>query len=107
MCKQTCSEKDVSRLYFQSVGDPNDPTLYQKKQNCEENPEELRVEVKKLEGKVVGLSSVLEKQQKDLKEITVEVCIFVFQYNNYSVQIQEQLCNHLLLCTAEFLQGAA
>lgn len=66
----------MSRLYFQSVGDPNDPSLYQKLHNCEENPEELRGEVKKLEGKVFGLSSVLEKQQKDLKEVNVEVYYF-------------------------------
>lgn len=75
MCKQTCSEKNVSRLYFQSVGDPNDPSLYQKLHNREENPEELRGEVKKLEGKVFGLSSVLEKQQKDLKEVNVELSL--------------------------------
>lgn len=63
----------MSRLYFQSVGDPHDQSLSQKLQNCEENPEELRQEATRLEGKVSALSSALELQKKDLKEINVEV----------------------------------
>ncbi|KAK1376183.1 Potyviral helper component protease-interacting protein 1 [Heracleum sosnowskyi] len=73
VCKQTCSEKNVSRLYFQSVGDPHDQSLSQKLQNCEENPEELRQEATRLEGKVSALSSALELQKKDLKEVNVEL----------------------------------
>lgn len=63
----------MSRLYFQSVGDPHDQSPSQKPQNCEGNPEELRQEAKRLEGKVSALSSALELQKKDLQEITVEV----------------------------------
>uniref|UniRef100_A0A166E582 RING-type domain-containing protein n=1 Tax=Daucus carota subsp. sativus TaxID=79200 RepID=A0A166E582_DAUCS len=73
VCKQNCSEKNVSRLYFQSVGDPHDQSPSQKPQNCEGNPEELRQEAKRLEGKVSALSSALELQKKDLQEITVEL----------------------------------
>ena len=31
VCKQTCSAKNVNRLYFQSVGDSNDQNLTQPK----------------------------------------------------------------------------
>ncbi|KAM7508620.1 hypothetical protein LguiA_019073 [Lonicera macranthoides] len=76
VCKQTCSEGSVSRLYFQSVGDLNDQSLSQKPLwHCEENPEELRREVKRLENKVLGLISVLECQQKDLEEVNGELGI--------------------------------
>lgn len=60
----------MSRLYFQSVGDPHDQSLSQK---SHENPEELRQEANRLEGKVSALSSALELQKKDLKEINVEL----------------------------------
>lgn len=74
VCKQTCTEKNTHRLYFQSVGDPNDPSLSQKPPDSEEGtPCELRNEVKRLEGKVLKLVSTLEQQQEDLKEVNVEV----------------------------------
>ncbi|CAK9156720.1 unnamed protein product [Ilex paraguariensis] len=77
VCKQTCSEVNVGRLYFQSVGDTNDPsTLSQKPRDCEENPEELRREVKRLEGKVSGLSLALESQQKEFNDVSEEVVDF-------------------------------
>ncbi|KAL2468745.1 RING/U-box superfamily protein [Forsythia ovata] len=69
VCKQTCSEAKVGRLYFQSISDPNDSSLSQKPHDYEENSEELQTEVKRLEGKVLGLSSALEKQQKEFKEV--------------------------------------
>ncbi|CAL5363834.1 unnamed protein product [Camellia sinensis] len=40
ICKQAFSEANVSRLYFQSVGN-----LYQKLINCEDNPGELHREI--------------------------------------------------------------
>lgn len=71
----------MSRLYFQSVGDPNDQSLSQKPlRHCEENPEELRREVKRLENKVLGLISALERQQKDLEEVNGEVFVFVITH---------------------------
>ncbi|KAF3646280.1 putative pentatricopeptide repeat-containing protein, mitochondrial [Capsicum annuum] len=74
VCKQTCTEKNTHRLYFQSVGDPNDPSLSQKPPDSEEGtPCELRNEVKRLEGKVLKLVSTLEQQQEDLKEVNVEL----------------------------------
>ncbi|KAJ8529230.1 hypothetical protein K7X08_036065 [Anisodus acutangulus] len=74
VCKQTCTEKNTNRLFFQSVGDPNDPSLSQQPHDFEGGtPCELRNEVKRLEGKVLKLASTLEQQQKDLKEVNVEL----------------------------------
>ncbi|PIN20176.1 putative E3 ubiquitin ligase [Handroanthus impetiginosus] len=69
ICKQSCTNANVARLYFQSISDPNDSSLSQKLQDYEENPEELRKEVIWLEGKVVALASTLEQQQKEFKEV--------------------------------------
>lgn len=60
----------MNRLYFQSVGDQ---ALSQQPINCEENPEELSREIEKLEGKILGLRSALERSQNDVKEIKEEV----------------------------------
>lgn len=73
VCKQTCTEAKVGRLYFQSINDPGDSSLSQKPHDYEENSEELRTEVKRLEGKVVGLGSALEVQQKEFKEVIDQV----------------------------------
>ncbi|KAG8391879.1 hypothetical protein BUALT_Bualt01G0232800 [Buddleja alternifolia] len=72
ICKQTCTNTNVGRLYFQSVGDTNDSSLSQKPRDYEENPEQLRKEVNRLEGKVVALASSLEQQQKEFKEVKDE-----------------------------------
>ncbi|KAK4418569.1 hypothetical protein Salat_2269700 [Sesamum alatum] len=69
ICKQSCTNANVGRLYFQSVGDPNDSNTSQKPRDYGENPEELRKEVNRLEGKVVALASTLEQQQKEFKEV--------------------------------------
>ncbi|XP_073148062.1 uncharacterized protein [Henckelia pumila] len=69
VCKQTCTNANVWRLYFQSIGDTNDSSLSQKPLDHEENPKELRNKVTRLEGKVVALESTLEQQQKDSREV--------------------------------------
>ncbi|XP_071698834.1 uncharacterized protein [Rutidosis leptorrhynchoides] len=74
-CNQTCSSCNVTRLYFQSVGDFNDPNLSQKLQTDKQNPEELQLECRRLEGKVKGLTLALETREKDLKNITNELCV--------------------------------
>jgi TRAF-interacting protein len=76
VCKQKCSGSNANRLYFQSVGDSNDPILTQI-QN-EEDPQELRCQVQRLENKVTGLNSLLERQGKDLKEVNDEVNSIAF-----------------------------
>ncbi|KAL8495139.1 hypothetical protein ACS0TY_019346 [Phlomoides rotata] len=68
ICKQKCTNANVGRLYFQSVGDANDSSS-QKPLGHDENPEELRLEVNRLEGKVANLSSTLEQQQKQFSEV--------------------------------------
>ncbi|XP_049351180.1 uncharacterized protein LOC125815685 isoform X3 [Solanum verrucosum] len=74
VCKQTCTEKNTHRLFFQSVGDPNDPSLSQQPHDFEGGPPcELQNEVKRLEGKVLKLASTLEQQQKDIKEVNAEL----------------------------------
>ncbi|XP_021748741.1 E3 ubiquitin-protein ligase TRAIP-like [Chenopodium quinoa] len=74
VCKQGCTQKSVGRLYFQSIGDPicsqsQIDTQKHSKIGDDESPELLRVEVKRLEAKVAGLSSALDLNQKDLKQL--------------------------------------
>ncbi|KAL3337732.1 hypothetical protein AABB24_030058 [Solanum stoloniferum] len=73
VCKQACSEENANRLYFQSIGDPNVTSLTQKPPDYKEDHRELKNEVKRLERKVLGLTSTLEKQLKDLKEVNAEL----------------------------------
>nr|POE83757.1 e3 ubiquitin-protein ligase rnf5 [Quercus suber] len=72
VCKQSCSASNVNRLYFQSVGDSNDPILSQNVED--EDPRELRGQVQRLEVKVKGLSSLLERQGKELKDVNGQLC---------------------------------
>ncbi|XAR54016.1 hypothetical protein NMG60_11028995 [Bertholletia excelsa] len=72
VCKQTCSEANVGRLYFQSLGDSG---LSQKPISCEENPRELRREIERLMGKVSGLSSAVERYQRDVIELREELSV--------------------------------
>lgn len=79
VCKQTCFSNGVNQLYFQSIRDASDPIVSQKTLNLEEDPGTLRREVERLEVKVAGLTSVLERNQKDLKELNEEVLdLFLF-----------------------------
>ncbi|KAL3517215.1 hypothetical protein ACH5RR_024117 [Cinchona calisaya] len=75
VCKQICSNANAGRLYFQSIGDPNE-YLTQKAGDYGESPEELRNEVKRLEGKVLGLTSALEQQQKSFEAVNSELSAF-------------------------------
>ncbi|EOA20456.1 hypothetical protein CARUB_v10000769mg [Capsella rubella] len=70
ICKQRCSLKDPCRLYFQSSGDQMDSIASKKTVEIEEDPVLLRGEVKRLEGKVHNLTSVLEKQKKDNAQVS-------------------------------------
>ncbi|KAJ1403496.1 Zinc finger, RING-type [Sesbania bispinosa] len=74
VCKQNCRANDACRLYFQSVGDVSDTILPQKHVDSEEDAGVLRREVKRLEVKVSGLSSVMERQVKELEELKDELC---------------------------------
>lgn len=80
----------MSRLYFQSVGDATEASVTQKLRDCEQNPEELRREVKRLQGRVSGLDSALEKHQKNLNDITEEVryhIVFYLHASNWIVEL--------------------
>ncbi|KAK9076389.1 hypothetical protein SSX86_004723 [Deinandra increscens subsp. villosa] len=74
ICKQKCTASNVSRLYFQSAGDSNDSNLSQKLQTHKEDPNELKLEVRKLEGRINVLNSFIENQENDLKNIRNELC---------------------------------
>ncbi|KAJ0112882.1 hypothetical protein Patl1_00506 [Pistacia atlantica] len=76
VCKQSCKSNDVSRIYFQSIGDQTETLVSQKPKDCEaEDPEVLRCEVKGLEVKVSRLNSALESQGQELKQINEELCL--------------------------------
>ncbi|XP_038683261.1 uncharacterized protein LOC119983643 [Tripterygium wilfordii] len=76
VCKQTCSTSNAARLYFQSLGDQNDSTMLHKRIDGEEDPEVLREQLKRLEAKASALTSTLEHQEKGLKEVNEELCIY-------------------------------
>ncbi|KOM57267.1 hypothetical protein LR48_Vigan11g029900 [Vigna angularis] len=75
ICKQSCGASDACRLYFQSVGDASDGGKLLKSFESEENVGLLRTEVKRLEVKVSGLNSELERQTKELEGVKQELCI--------------------------------
>ncbi|KAL4354460.1 hypothetical protein GQ457_06G031810 [Hibiscus cannabinus] len=75
VCKQTCVGHNATRLYFQSVGDQTQSLCSQKPIDREEDAESLRIEVKRLLVKVSGLSSALERQEKEHSEINEELCL--------------------------------
>ncbi|GLU00704.1 hypothetical protein SLE2022_180520 [Rubroshorea leprosula] len=74
VCKQKCVASNAGRLYFQSVGDQC-CTAPPKPVDQEENAEVLHGEVKRLAAKVSGLTSVVEQQAKELREVNEELCI--------------------------------
>ncbi|KAJ6972405.1 hypothetical protein NC653_032858 [Populus alba x Populus x berolinensis] len=73
VCKQNCSAQNAGRLYFQSVGDQTEPFGDRKAGECEEDPKLLRGEVKRLEGKLSGLNTILESQVKEMKHLNEEL----------------------------------
>ncbi|XVF22481.1 hypothetical protein REPUB_Repub12eG0176500 [Reevesia pubescens] len=75
VCKQNCIGHNATRLYFQSVGDQSDSFCSQKLIDREEDAVELRIEVKRLLVKVSGLSSALERQEKERNELNEELCL--------------------------------
>ncbi|CAI9102027.1 OLC1v1000214C2 [Oldenlandia corymbosa var. corymbosa] len=91
VCKQNCSKANVARLYFQSIGDPNDQNLTQKPIYSEENPEELQNEISRLEGKVSRLSSALDQQQKSYEASNAELLALKEQLKVEEAQKKEAL----------------
>ncbi|XP_043715562.1 uncharacterized protein LOC122663956 isoform X2 [Telopea speciosissima] len=74
VCKQRCTQEKAYRLYFQSIGD-SVPSQKPFGVEVEDDPKELSREVKRLEGKLSGITSSFERQQQDLKELNEELCI--------------------------------
>ncbi|CAL1398854.1 unnamed protein product [Linum trigynum] len=72
VCKQSCKAANVSRLYFQSLGDPADHCASQ----CEEkqaDPKLLGGEIVRLEAKVQGLNSTVDCQGKEIQRLNGEL----------------------------------
>ncbi|MED6195129.1 hypothetical protein PIB30_035055 [Stylosanthes scabra] len=73
VCKQSCRASDACRLYFQSVGDVVESVMPRKPFDSEEDSGVLRKEVKRLEVRVSGLSSELEKKGKEIEKLNKEL----------------------------------
>ncbi|PIA49135.1 hypothetical protein AQUCO_01300180v1 [Aquilegia coerulea] len=76
VCKQRCTQEDVGRLYFQSIGDANDTQrpsegLFNGEQD--KDPVLLLREVNKFKGKVSAITSACERQEQNLKELNEEL----------------------------------
>ncbi|CAN6480788.1 unnamed protein product [Victoria cruziana] len=76
ICKQQCSQKSVSRLYFQSLGEP---TQGPEKSRClDSSPDDviaLRGELKKLGGQFTAVNQAFGQQQQRLKELITELSV--------------------------------
>lgn len=74
VCKQSCSRSGLTRLYFQSAGDPSTQAagLEQRGQEAAD-AEELEREVRRLEGKAAALAAAFENQQDCIKKLNDEV----------------------------------
>ncbi|XP_068651138.1 uncharacterized protein [Aristolochia californica] len=92
VCKQTCSNKSVNRLYFQSINEASQSVRSQRPSDSNVDAEELREEVKKLEGKISGMNSVFERQQLHLKELNEELSI-----TKQHIKREEELKEHAQL----------
>ncbi|KAI3896479.1 hypothetical protein MKX03_014626 [Papaver bracteatum] len=68
VCRQTCRRENVRRLYFQSDGDSTDHS-----QNLPDTEGTEEDEVKKLQGKLLGLTSSFEHQLQQLKDMSEEL----------------------------------
>uniref|UniRef100_A0A803NXC8 RING-type domain-containing protein n=1 Tax=Cannabis sativa TaxID=3483 RepID=A0A803NXC8_CANSA len=97
VCKQSCKGKDAARLYFQSIGDSVVTQSQRPILDSGEDPETLRREVRRLEAKVLGLDSVLERLGKDNKELTQELCICKEQEKKETTSKNEALKQNALL----------
>ncbi|KAI3933590.1 hypothetical protein MKX01_032695 [Papaver californicum] len=75
VCKQKCCQEKISRLYFQSIASPIDEKKSSKICFEEEDPRVLRVEVKKIEIKISELTGAFERQEKELKDTTEQLCV--------------------------------
>ncbi|KAH9325939.1 hypothetical protein KI387_006117, partial [Taxus chinensis] len=76
VCKHSCSDKDVHRLYFQSTSELTQQTRSQRSHAPDsENAEGLRETVKKLECQLVVAATRLETQQDHVKELCEQLSI--------------------------------
>ncbi|KAJ6723008.1 RING ZINC FINGER PROTEIN-RELATED [Salix koriyanagi] len=115
VCKQNCSAQNAGRLYFQSVGDQTEPFGDRKAGECEEDPRLLSGEVKRLEGKLSGLNTILERQVKEMNHLNEELffssCIICKEELKKEVELrthaveQKTSIQHLLRSKSEELDA--
>lgn len=74
VCKHQCSDKDIHRLYFQSVSDSTQQIRSQRSRSPDsEDTEVLRTNVKRLEGQLTVVTGALESHQEHIKEISEQL----------------------------------
>ncbi|KAJ6675297.1 RING ZINC FINGER PROTEIN-RELATED [Salix viminalis] len=110
VCKQNCSAQNAGRLYFQSVGDQTEPFGDRKAGECEEDPKLLSGEVKRLEGKLSGLNTILERQVKEMNHLNEELYLCKdelkkeFELRTHAME-QKTSIQHLLRSKSEELDA--
>ncbi|KAG9455285.1 hypothetical protein H6P81_008189 [Aristolochia fimbriata] len=92
VCKQACSQKSAIRLYFQSMNEASQSVPSQSSSDCNVDAEELRQEVKKLEGKISGMNFVFGQQQQQLNELNEELSL-----TRQRIKREEELKEHAQL----------
>ncbi|PKA46078.1 E3 ubiquitin-protein ligase RHA1B [Apostasia shenzhenica] len=97
VCKQFCSRDDLSRLYFQSTGEST--------QFSSENPDSdgqaLAEKVRRLEGKLMVVTSTFESQQELLKKVNAELSTWK-QLANKEEMMKEEIKKEMV-CSQHFL----
>ncbi|KAK2406938.1 RING/U-box superfamily protein [Trifolium repens] len=77
-----CASKKHTCPVCKAIGDVKESVVTQKQIGVEEDAGVLRKEVKRLEGKVSGLSTVLKKQTKELDELKDELATLGYGANS-------------------------
>uniref|UniRef100_A0A1D1Y024 Putative RING finger protein C2A9.04c n=1 Tax=Anthurium amnicola TaxID=1678845 RepID=A0A1D1Y024_9ARAE len=78
VCKQSCTSRDVTRLYFQSTGgaEPDRPFSSTQKTLSEAEAEALCGEIQKLQGKLSAVGSALDAQKQHVDELNSEISVW-------------------------------
>ncbi|XP_077248233.1 RING/U-box superfamily protein [Tasmannia lanceolata] len=115
VCKQACSEKNISRLYFQSLAESTQSIPSQKPFDAANSANVFasQEEVKKLERKISGLNSAFDHQQQRMKELTVELSLSTALAKKEEMLKEEALVENarihqlLLLKTQDLIRSSA
>ncbi|GMH24432.1 hypothetical protein Nepgr_026275 [Nepenthes gracilis] len=99
VCKQICSSKNVRRVYFQSIGDPDDPILAQSQNvDDDDNRKELWRSVTKLEAMMSDFKLAVDHHVKVDNDCVKELLICKEQLS------KEVMLKNKALKQKEFIQ---